>query len=104
MSGNPYDKFAGEQLILRDELAIDRTILANERTLMSYARTGLALAVGGFTFLHFPDMVTLQVFGLVLIPVGLAITTAGYVRYVKMRDSINKLRRHPKRSPERDGR
>jgi uncharacterized membrane protein YidH (DUF202 family) len=35
----------GNELILRDLLAIDRPILANERTILAYFRTMLALLV-----------------------------------------------------------
>ena len=47
MTSNPYETFQGSDLILRDELAIDRTVLANERTLLSYIRTGLAFGITG---------------------------------------------------------
>ena len=53
MSSNPYERFTSSELILRDELAIDRTVLANERTLLSYIRTGLAFAVTGAGAIHF---------------------------------------------------
>jgi inner membrane protein YidH len=53
MASNPYERFTGSDLILRDELAIDRTVLANERTLLSYVRTGLAFAVSGAGTIHF---------------------------------------------------
>ena len=46
MSENVYSKFSDDDLILRDELAIDRTLLANERTLLAYLRSGVALALG----------------------------------------------------------
>lgn len=31
---SPYFRFCNDELILRDELAVDRTLLANERTLL----------------------------------------------------------------------
>ena len=39
-TGNRYEGFAKSDLILRDQLAIDRTLLANERTVLAYIRTG----------------------------------------------------------------
>ncbi|RPJ43750.1 MAG: DUF202 domain-containing protein, partial [Deltaproteobacteria bacterium] len=33
MKKSPYSRFESTDLILRDELAVDRTLLANERTL-----------------------------------------------------------------------
>ncbi|MGN0027609.1 MAG: DUF202 domain-containing protein, partial [Clostridium sp.] len=35
--------FKKEEMILRDFLAADRTLLANERTLLAYIRTGISL-------------------------------------------------------------
>ena len=45
---NSYDKFA-EDMILRDHLALDRTLLANERTYLSYLRTVVSFIVAGIT-------------------------------------------------------
>ena len=38
---------------LRDELAIQRTILANQRTLLSFFTASLAIAVAGVTLIKF---------------------------------------------------
>ncbi|MBA3789362.1 DUF202 domain-containing protein [Patescibacteria group bacterium] len=48
-----YQKFINEELILRDQLAIDRTKLSNDRTLLAFARTALTLFITGITALHF---------------------------------------------------
>jgi len=53
MAINPYERFQSGDLILRDELAVDRTALANERTLLSYIRTGLAFGVTGAGTINF---------------------------------------------------
>ncbi|MBF0209128.1 MAG: DUF202 domain-containing protein, partial [Oligoflexia bacterium] len=52
----PYSNFIGDQLILRDWLAIDRTILANKRTLLAYIRTSMAFFISGITAVHFVEM------------------------------------------------
>ena len=49
----PYSRFEGEDLILRDELAIDRTLLANERTLLAYLRAAVSLVIAGVSIIHF---------------------------------------------------
>ena len=49
----PYQRFLKEELILRDELAIDRTLLANERTLMAYVRLAITLIIAGVSIIHF---------------------------------------------------
>src|SRR5579864_4607417 len=53
MGSGRYQKFREHELILRDQLAIDRTKLSNDRTLMAFARTALTLFIAGVTALHF---------------------------------------------------
>jgi len=43
----PYERLNEEDLILRDELSIDRTRQANERTLLAYPRSAIALVIAG---------------------------------------------------------
>ena len=51
-----YARVSPRDLILRDRLAIDRTVLANERTLLAYIRTALTLFLVGISFVHLPDL------------------------------------------------
>ena len=48
-----YEKLGKEELILRDELAIERTKLAEERTYLAYLRTGMTVAMGGVFFVGY---------------------------------------------------
>jgi putative membrane protein len=93
MTENPYERFQREELILRDELAIDRTILANERTVLAYFRSALTLVIVGITFLHFFEKGILPYVGIVFIPCGLAVGAFGFMRYRKMNKSIRFVRR-----------
>ncbi|MGL4911655.1 MAG: DUF202 domain-containing protein [Romboutsia sp.] len=43
-----YSQYS-ENMILRDHLAVDRTLLANERTYLSYLRTVVSFIVAGLT-------------------------------------------------------
>ena len=45
---------ARKDLILRDRLAIRRTVLVNERTLLAYVRTALTLFLVGMSSIHVP--------------------------------------------------
>lgn len=80
-----------DELILRDKLALDRTVLANQRTLLSYIKTGIffvSTAVGIFY------LEKKQAFGIIewtLCLVGLLATIIGLVVYLKMRKKINRL-------------
>lgn len=92
MTENPYERFQREELILRDELAIDRTILANERTILAYLRAALTLVIAGVTFLHFFDNGMLLYIGIICVPLGLATGTFGVLRYRKMDKRIRTAR------------
>ena len=90
---NPYSRFDKEQLILRDELALDRTVLANERTLLAYVRTALALLLAGVTFVHFSQATWFSIVGVACLIVGAATFAFGIDRYRRMRDVLISLRR-----------
>ncbi len=92
---NPYDQFLTTHLILRDQLAIDRTVLANERTFMSYCRTSLALIFSGAGSIRFFDMFYADVAGWVLIALGLIVAVIGSLRFIVMNKKIRTTRRLP---------
>lgn len=93
MSESPYSKFDENKLILRDELAIDRTVLANERTMLSYLRSGVALGIAGVSIMHFANEGWFWGFGMVCIPVGMVIGIVGVIRYRKMEKAICAVRK-----------
>lgn len=88
----PYSRFNSSKLILRDELAIDRTLLANERTLMAYLRFGVALLIAGVSIMHFSSEGWFWMIGLVCIPAGIITGVIGIVRYRKMSKKIASVR------------
>jgi putative membrane protein len=90
---SPYSKFGGTDLILRDELAIDRTLLANERTLLAYLRLGVALLLAGASILHFAGENWFWWLGLLSMPVGIVIGVIGVARFRRMSRSISIVRR-----------
>lgn len=88
MPDSPYSEIPREKLILRDQLAIDRTVLSNERTFLAYIRTALALfATGGFV-IRFFDSSLLEVLGWVFIILGIITVIIGKFRYRKMKRLI----------------
>ena len=88
----PYSQFRPEDLILRDHLAVDRTVLANERTLLAYIRTAILLLVSGITLLKlFPGQTVMQVLGYLLVPGALAVSVLGATRYRGMRRRIERI-------------
>ena len=78
----PYSRFSYEELILRDHLAVDRTILANERTLLSYVRTAIMLLVTGVTLIKFfPTQMTVYILGYLFLPLAFGVGIFGIARY-----------------------
>lgn len=93
-----YKNFLVHQFILRDHLAIDRTMLANESTFLAYLRTGLAVSAAGGTLIHFAVSNTQDLIGGVLLLSGILIFFFGVTRYQKMKKKIS----HIRESKERD--
>jgi putative membrane protein len=81
-----------ESTLLRDLLAIDRTVLANERTLLAYGRTLLALFAAGATVLHFVTEWWAGPVGLGCIALGLYLFAFGVHRYRAVRQHLAKAR------------
>ncbi len=88
----PYTRFEKEELILRDELAIDRTLLANERTLLAYLRSAVALVIAGVSIMHFSQDGWFRMVGVSCIPVGLIAGFVGITRYRNMNAAISRVR------------
>ena len=83
-----YDKTDPKNLILRDYLALDRTMLANERTLLAYLRTAIMLFISGITIIKlFEQVLAMVVLGYTLLPLSLITAVFGYVRFHK----VNKI-------------
>ncbi len=93
MNDSPYSKFDSDDLILRDELAIDRTLLANERTVLAYLRSGVALLIAGVSMIYFSQESWFWGIGIACIPTAISIGIIGVTRYRKMNQSISLLRR-----------
>ena len=86
----PYSKINPNDMILRDHLAYDRTVLANERTLLSYMRTSIALLAAGGTLMKiFPDERTTVLIGCVLLVLGVAVALVGPFRFVSVKKRLS---------------
>jgi putative membrane protein len=90
---NPaYSRFENTQLILRDELAIDRTLLANERTLLAYLRSAVALLIAGASIIHFSIRGWFLILGIACLPGGLIVGLVGFWRYRTIYNSLISIR------------
>jgi putative membrane protein len=99
MTDSIYSRFENTKLILRDELAIDRTLLANERTLLAYLRSGLSLLIAGATIIHFSQSGWFWVIGIACLPMGLVTIVVGVARYRQMNSGISLVRKLSDNSP-----
>ncbi len=93
MADSPYVRFDPDKLILRDHLAVDRTLLANERTLLAYLRSAVALIIAGVSIMHFSQEGWFWAIGIACLPVGVIAGVIGVVRYLKMNKDIVCVRR-----------
>lgn len=84
MKKHYYSSFERRELILRDWLALDRTILANERTFLAYSRTSLTLIIAGLAFVKFFGHIVYVTVGYVFIAAGIAVFFFGLLRYRRM--------------------
>ncbi len=89
-----YKAFLTEQFILRDHLAIDRTMLANESTFLAYIRTGLAMSAAGATLVRFGLDKNSEILGSILVFGGAFIFLVGVLRYRAMKKVIHDIRNH----------
>lgn len=89
---NPYQSFDREQMILRDHLALDRTVLASERTFLAYARTALGLFSAGIACVKFiMDSPLIYVIGMILIVAAPIVFIYGLVRFFAVREKLSAL-------------
>lgn len=89
---NPYQNYDPNQMILRDHLALDRTVLASERTFLAYARTALGLFSAGVACVKFIiDSPLIYVIGMVMLTAAPIVFIYGLVRFTSIRDKLSAL-------------
>ena len=89
---NLCSRFDKTELILRDKLATDRTLLANECTLLSYLCSGIALVIAGVSIIHFSHQAWFSASGAACLPVGIATAWIGIRKYRRMDRAISVIR------------
>lgn len=87
----PYDNYNPRDFIIRDWLALDRTILANERTFLAYGRTTLTLVIAGLSFVKFFGHVAYSIIGYAFIAAGMVIFLFGLKRFLKTKKHYKAL-------------
>ena len=87
----PYALSSKEDLVLRDYLAAQRTVLANERTLLAYLRTALGAFVAGVSLMQFFSTSVIHVLGWVLCVAAIVTVLIGTTRYRQVERSLRHL-------------
>lgn len=75
-------------MILRDFLALDRTILANKRTLFAYVRTSIGLLASGIGIVKLVADGFLNLLGYFFIAAALPVLIIGAIEYIKMQKKL----------------
>lgn len=80
-----YDK-----LILRDKLALERTVLANRRTLLAFIRTAVAFFGGGLALVKIVDVPSFMTIGWLFMISSPVILVAGIVSFNESKRRMEK--------------
>ncbi|MEK7459786.1 MAG: DUF202 domain-containing protein [Patescibacteria group bacterium] len=89
-----YQDFLVKELILRDYLAIERTMLTNEATFLAYIRTSLTVIVVGVTLVKLVEEPMLELLGIIFTLLGILVFIFGFIKSIKMKNKINYLKRN----------
>jgi len=92
MNYKNYHHTYNEELILRDCLALDRTILANERTFLAYLRTAIMTFATGITLIKiFSQENIFIITGSLLILSAPIIFIFSFISFLKFKKKLNKI-------------
>ncbi len=91
MKNNPYSKYKNTDVILHEELGIERTILANERNFLAYFRTTLGIIFISLSFIKLLDLNILKIIGNISLLITLTVFIFGIYRFLKISFFINKI-------------
>lgn len=86
-----YTEGHKNEMILRDYLAVDRTIMANESSFLSYIRTSLTLVVAGVSLVKFLDSSFFHLLGWSLLVLAGLLVIHGAMRYEAMENILDNL-------------
>lgn len=86
-----YEKLEKEELILRDELAIERTKLAEERTYLAYIRTGMTVSMGGIFFVGYFKEGIFSLIGYFATLIGVVFFLYGFYKHKKTMGLLKRI-------------
>ena len=83
-----------KDLILREKLALERTVLANQSTFLSFLRTSLYFLVAGISINNLTATVYGNVIEIVFIVISLSVLFTGILNYFKQKKRITTAQIH----------
>ena len=81
----------GDEMILRDYLAIDRTVLANERTLLAYLRTFIGTFSAGIALVKLFDTQFTDITGYLFIILSPVFVVLGLIRFFRVSKKLKTI-------------
>lgn len=81
-------------LILREKLAIQRTILANQTTFLAFLRTAMYFLIAGLSIHSFLDIKTGFIFEIAFYAISFIIMVLGILNYLRQKKVILKSAKH----------
>lgn len=88
------DKKINKDLILRERLALQRTILANQSTFLAFLRTAMYFLVAGLSLKNLLKIENSTEIELALFAVAAIVFVIGIVNYFKHKKSILENKKH----------
>ena len=83
-----------KDLILREKLALQRTILANQSTFLSFIRTSMYFLVAGISVNNLTDIPNKEAVELLLIGVAVVVFGAGLINFLSNSKKIKESEKH----------
>lgn len=83
-----------KDLILRERLALQRTILANQSTFLSFLRTSMYFAVAGISIDRLLDLPGGRIYEYILFVISAAVLVVGVFNYVTHKKKIAASEKH----------
>ncbi|MFL0683723.1 putative membrane protein [Algoriphagus aquaeductus] len=88
------EKTINRDLILRENLALQRTILANQTTFLSFLRTSMYFLVGGLGIKNLLQVEGSIYYQVIFYTIAIVILVFGTVNYVRQKRKIEESRMH----------
>ena len=91
---NTNETKINKDLILREKLAVQRTVMANQTTLLSFIRTSLCFLVAGLSLKSLLKLENSLLFQITFYSVSFIVFMIGLYNYFKQRSLINTSEKH----------